>query len=112
MSLESVRLHNHSCIQGTSFDECKSLKKISLPSYFRIVTDIYVNKLCDFFPSNNITQLILPSEAKNFSASVIFYVMYKVIQRNPCLLTKQFTPENLYPYEVAIAWLVEDYYQC
>ena len=37
--------------------------------------------------------------------------MYKVIQRNPCQLTKQFTPENLYPYEVAIAWLVEDYYQ-
>ena len=30
-SLESVRLHNHSCVQETSFEGCKSLKKISLP---------------------------------------------------------------------------------
>ena len=106
-SLESVRLHNHSCIQGTSFDGCKSLKKISLPSGFRIQTDILGNKLYDLFPSNNVDDLILPSETKNFSYSVIFYVMYKLIQRNPCLLSKQFTMEKLYPFEVAVTWLNE-----
>ena len=78
-SLESVRLHNHSCIQFSSFDGCKGLKKKSLPSDFHIQTDILGNKLYDLFPSNNVDDLILPSETKNFSCSVIFYVMYKVI---------------------------------
>ena len=87
-SLGSVRLHNHSCIQATSFDRCKSLKKISLLSDFCIQTNIFGYKLYNFFPSNNVDNLILPSETKNFSYSVIFYVMYKIIQRNPCLLSK------------------------
>ena len=47
-SLESVRLHDNSCVQSSIFKGCKSLKKISLPSYFRIGTDIYGKKLYDF----------------------------------------------------------------
>ena len=33
--------------------------------------------------------------------------MYKIIQRNTCLLSKQFTLEKLYPFENAITWLNE-----
>ena len=58
-SLKSVRLYDQSCIQYSSFDRCKSLKEISLPSRFRIVTDILGNKIYDLFPSNNVDDLIL-----------------------------------------------------
>ena len=34
--------------------------------------------------------------------------MYKIIQRNPCLLSKKFTLEKLYPFEVAVTWLNEN----
>ena len=104
-SLESVRLYHHSCIQIASFDGCKNLKKISLPSNFHIHTELFGNKIYDLFPSNNVDDLILPAETKNFSFSIIFYVMFKLIQRNPCLLSKQFTLEKLYPLEVAVTWL-------
>ena len=33
--------------------------------------------------------------------------MFKLIQRNPCLPSKQFTLEKLYPLEVAVTWLNE-----
>ena len=105
-SLESVRLYDNSCVQERSFIRCKNLTKISLPSHLCMLTKKYIHTLeYDFFPSSNITELILPSKAQNFSSEVIFDVMYHIIQRNPCLLTKKFTPENLYPYEVVNAWL-------
>ena len=98
-SLESVRLYNHSCIQFSSFDGCKSLKKISLPSQFHFSTDILGNKQYDLFPSNNVDDLILPSETKNYCYTIIFYVMFKLIQKNPCLLSKKSRWRNCIHYK-------------
>ena len=108
-SLKSVRLHDNNIVQVSCFDLCENLKKISLPSDLPVETRSDGEKQYDFFPSNNITELILPSEAQNFSYSIIFYVMYKVIQRNPNLLKEKFTPEELYPHEVVNNWLAYEY---
>ena len=108
-SLESVRLHNKQYVEFGCFNGCKSLKKISLPLYLDVETGIDDKKQTDFFPSDKIQMLILPSKATNFSYSIIYFVMYKLTQRNPILLTKQFTTENLYPFELAITKLTTRY---
>ena len=104
-SLKSVRLYEHNVIQPDSFAGCTNLETVSLPPFIRLVTDIYGKKLCNYFDSDNIKKLILPLTADRYSKAVIFYVMYKIIKRNQNLLTKEFTPENLYPFEVVNVWL-------
>ena len=109
LSLKSVRLYDNNFVRYNCFEGCFNLQKILLPSDLPMEITSDGEKYYDFFPSNNITELILPSEAKNFSSSIIFYIMYKIIQRNPCLLEKTFTPEKLYPHEVVNNWLS---YEC
>ena len=104
--MKSVRLHDNNIVEVDSFELCENLKKISLPLDLPIETGSDGEKQYDFFPSNVITELILPTEAQNFSSSIIFYVMYKVIERNLNLLQEKFTPEELYPHEVVNNWLV------
>ena len=87
-SLESVRIYDNSCVQNGTFILCKNLTKISLPSHLYIGHKIIYTLDYQFFPSSYVTELILPFEAQNFSSEVIFTVMYQIIQRNPCLLTK------------------------
>ena len=108
-SLTSVRLYDNNIVKCDCFFGCDNLQKILLPSDLPMDTSSNGEKFYDLFPSNKITELILPSEAKNFSSSIIFYIMYKIIQRNPCLLEKTFTPEELYPHEVVNNWLA---YEC
>ena len=104
-SLKSVRLYEHNVIEPECFAGCTNLEKISLPPFIRLVTDIYGEKLCNYFDSDNIKKLILPLTVGRYNKAVIFYVMYEIIRRNQNLLTEKFTPENLYPFEVVNVWL-------
>ena len=104
-SLKSVKLHDNNVIEQASFEGCKNLETLSLAPYIRLETDINGKKLCNYFDSDNIKKLILRSRAETYSCAVIFYVMYDIIKRNRNLLTEEFTPENLYPFEVVNVWL-------
>ena len=104
-SLKSVRLHYHNFIEQQSFVGCTNLEKISLPPFIHLVTDIDGTKINNFFDSDNIKELILPLRVDRYNTAVIFYVMYEIIKRNQNLLTEEFTPEKLYPFEVVNVWL-------
>ena len=103
-SLESVIVHEDQFIQTGAFNTC-NLKKISLPSWLHLSTGIHGEKHCDFFYSDNIEELTIRSNLKDVTYSIVYMVMYKIIERNPRLLEKKCMNYKLYPIEVAIGKL-------
>ena len=105
-NLESVIVHNQ-FIMSRAFLGCHKLKKISLPGDINSWDneDIYGNKICDFFDSDNVDKLIVRSNLENISYYMVYYVMYKIILRNPGLCAKSCTPTGLHPIELAIGKL-------
>ncbi len=86
------------------------MKKISLPEYLYITTNIHGEELCDFFYSDIIEELTIWSDLKNITYSIVYMVMYKIMQRNLQLLEQKCIDYKLYPTEVAIGILGVSYH--
>lgn len=103
-SLKSVIVREHQTIQTGAFNTC-NLKRISLPFRLHLTTGPNGEKLCDFFYTDNVEELEIRSHLRNVTYSIVYMVMYKIIQRNPHLLEKKCMNYKFYPIEVAIGRL-------
>ena len=71
--MESVIVHDQ-FIMSRAFLGCHKLNNISLPGDINSWDneDIYGNKVCDFFDSDNVDKLIVRSNLENIS----YYMVY------------------------------------
>ena len=109
-SLESVIVHENQFIQSGAFISCFHLKKLSLPGYLHLTINRHREKQCELFYSDIIEELTICSDLKNVIYSIVYMVMYKIIQRNTGLHEQKSMNYKLYPIEVAIGRLGVTYH--
>ena len=65
---------------------------------------------CDFFYNDNIEELIIRSNLKDVTYSIVYMLMHKIIEWNPRLLEKKCMNYKLYQIDVANEKLVWSYH--
>ena len=88
---------------GDCFQNCNAIGEISIPGdldFSNWITDGHFQYYNSVFNAVEIR----PVKCK-IKYNLIFYFLYEIVMKIPKMATKPCTPEQLYPFDVALKWL-------